>query len=562
MNPAISVVLLTTIGLLSGTGGDADPKNLLEDPSFEITKDKDQFGHVFARWGGWKYEGECEFRVGRAARTGKHSCLLFGGVGPKIRIAQDRELEPGRYRSTAYLRGLDIGRGSYNLATEFMFDGKYHQLNKNGTFGWTRLTYVGELKEKKQSGPSFGLMAPGYLWIDDVALEKVGEDVAPDRDPDAGERGGTDRVLRARSRRTPCDAPSADTATTRPGDVATPAAPRSGPGRRSPPAPRSRRSPTSRAAIRSPGAMWSEPTPRRGPGPLRIDGAYASLDQAQDWRGYDFLKADLYTSAKKPLDLSVEIRDAGTRDYWTRVNYTTVVPPGKSTLVITVKRLYVGEKSRPGRMLDLGRVNRLVFGIGDSPPAPLFVDDVRLERDDTPGRVRFEGLHAFDFGSGTSPVMEGFTAITPATVYSRGRGYGLKDAQVWRRSRCAPARPALSGLPLHRVGGPRGRRTQRTLSCLREYRQPLRLLGRVPGLPQEGHPRRGAAGRERDDGLRSLPEEVLPVLGRGGPTLRQHLRQVPEGVFRREAVRGRRDRRPVESRIPGGELRLLRSRPS
>ncbi len=28
--------------------------------------------------------------------------------------------------------------------------------------------------------------------------------------------------------------------------------------------------------------------------------------------------------------------------------------------------------------------------------------------------------------------MEGFTPITPATQYSRGRGYGLKDAQIWR----------------------------------------------------------------------------------------------------------------------------------
>ena len=31
-----------------------------------------------------------------------------------------------------------------------------------------------------------------------------------------------------------------------------------------------------------------------------------------------------------------------------------------------------------------------------------------------------------------SPVMEGFTPITPATQYSRGRGYGLKDARIWR----------------------------------------------------------------------------------------------------------------------------------
>ena len=58
-------------------------KNLLEDPSFEIPKERDQFGLVFAKWGGWKYEGDCEFRVGQVAHTGKHSCLLFGGSGAK-----------------------------------------------------------------------------------------------------------------------------------------------------------------------------------------------------------------------------------------------------------------------------------------------------------------------------------------------------------------------------------------------------------------------------------------------------------------------------------------------
>ena len=154
------------------------PGNLLADPSFEQTKERDQFGLVFAKWGGWKYEGDCEFRVGQVGHSGKHSCLLSGGVGAKIRITQNVMLEPGRYRITAYLRGLDITTGTYNASTEFMFDGKYIQLNKRGTFGWTKLTYVGEIREKKQAGPSFGLFAPGFLWIDDVGLERVGAEVA------------------------------------------------------------------------------------------------------------------------------------------------------------------------------------------------------------------------------------------------------------------------------------------------------------------------------------------------------------------------------------------------
>ena len=165
---------------------------------------------------------------------------------------------------------------------------------------------------------------------------------------------------------------------------------------------------------------------------LRIDNSYVSMSRPQDWTGFDFLKADLFTNARDPLELSVEIRDTLTRDYWTRVNYQTVIPPGQSTLILPVKQLYVGEKSRPGRMLNLSGITMLVFGIGDKPPAPLFIDNIRLERDDSLRQAAFDGLHAFDFGTNTSPVMEGFTQITPDTTYSKARGYGLKNAKIWR----------------------------------------------------------------------------------------------------------------------------------
>lgn len=426
MLTALALVLFPLPAGARGEGG-----NLLADPSFEITKSKDQFGLVFAKWGGWKYEGDCEFRVGEVAHSGKSSCLLKGGTGAKIRVVQNVALEPGRYRVTAYLRGLDIGKGVYNWTTEFMFNDVYHQLNKNGTFGWTRLTYVGEVKEKKQAGPSFGLMAPGYFWIDEVSLERVGGDVpltaspvlgaeeAPIRPPGGLSRSPV-RCAECGYRNNPagkvchaCGAPLVITQTAASGPAVKALATFED------------RNPFSGGTVVTAHAA-------QGRNALRLDGGYASLDQPQNWLGYDFLKADLFTEANKPLDLYVEVRDEGTKDYWTRVNYNTVVPPGKSTLVVPIKQLYVGEKSRPGRMLDLGRITRLVFGVGDAPPAPLFLDHLRLERDESPARVRFDGLHAFDLGTNASPVLEGFTPVTPSTLYSKGRGYGLKDARVWR----------------------------------------------------------------------------------------------------------------------------------
>jgi len=405
--------------------------NLLEDPSFEISKERDQFGLVFAKWGGWKYEGDCEFRVGQVARTGKHSCLLFGGAGAKIRAVQLKDLDPGRYKITAYLRGLDIGTGTWNATTEFMFDNKYVQLNRNGAFGWTRLTYVGEVKQKTKAGPSFGLMAPGYFWIDDVSMVKVGSDVPLTDSPILDQE----------------ESPIAPPGELGAGAVRCPEC-----GYKN--MPEWKRCYACGTALEAKKAVFTGPAVKSitsfeqknpfdggtvvgehatdGSKAVRIDKSYVSMVRPQDWLGYDYLKADLYTDAKDPMDLYVEIRDTATRDYWTRVNYSTVVPPGSSTLIIPVKQLYVGEKSRPGRMLILSGITHLVFSIGDRPPAPLFIDNVRLERDDSAERVRFDGLYAFDFGVNSSPVMEGFAQITPGTLYSKGRGYGLKDARIWR----------------------------------------------------------------------------------------------------------------------------------
>src|SRR5271166_4753645 len=108
--------------LLPGAGVARAGENLVADPSFEDPKPKDRFGHVFAKWSGWIYEGECEFRVSDLARTGKHSLLMAAGSNPKIRAWPDKlDLAPGRYRITAYLRGLDVGTGAYGQTTEFMF---------------------------------------------------------------------------------------------------------------------------------------------------------------------------------------------------------------------------------------------------------------------------------------------------------------------------------------------------------------------------------------------------------------------------------------------------------
>ena len=406
--------------------------NLLPDPSFEQPMPKNRFGHVFMHWSGWIYEGQCEFRVSDIAHSGKHSLLIAGGTTPKIRACPAHfTLDAGRYRITAWLRGLDIGNGVWNQNTEFMFEEKYIPLKKNGTFGWTPLTFVGEVKKGREFGhPSFGLMAPGYLWVDDVSVEKVGNNVPLTPEPVLGQE----------------EKPIAP-----PGELGEGAVRCAECGYRNMPAwghcyACGTALELKKAVAAGPSAKlitsFEEKNPfgggtlvtehaTDGTKALRLDRSYISMDTPQSWAGYDYIKADVYTDAKKPLQLYFEVHDTATRDYWTRVNYTTIVPPGASTLIIPTA-LYVGEKSRPGRPLILSGITRMVFSIADKPEAPLFIDNVRLERDTETAAVQFDGLWAFDLGTATSPVMEGFMPLDVSKSYTKGRGYGWKNARFWR----------------------------------------------------------------------------------------------------------------------------------
>lgn len=426
------VLLVIPLWFVRGWFGGPAPTSIA-DPSFEETQPKNRFGHVFAKWGGWIYDGDCEFRVSDIAHTGKHSLLMVGSNQPKIRAwpTPQLQLPPGRYRVTAYLRGLEIGVGAYGMTTEFMFDEKYIPLKKNGTFGWTKLTFVGDITKKREvAHPSFGLLAPGFLWVDDVTLEKVGLDVPLTPEPVWGPEESKIAPPGPLGNR-PVHCPlcgyrnnpewgkcfGCGTSLTE----SQPAVDR----------PDGQSITSFESANPFAGGAIVEQHATDGKKALRLDKGFISMDRPQSWTGYDYLKADFYSPAAKPMELTIEIRDAQTTDYWTRVNFTTVVPPGQSTLTLPTN-LYVGEKSRPGRALLRDRITRLVFSIGDHPAGPLFVDNVRLERDTETAKVRFDGLYAFDVGPAGSPLMDGFTPLDDGKQYSPSRGFGWKNVRIWR----------------------------------------------------------------------------------------------------------------------------------
>ena len=429
--PAIFFFILSMVlGVLSILQG--KNSNLIEDPSFEQPMEKNRWGHVFKNWGGWVHEGEGEFRVSTIAHTGKYSLLIVAGNNSKVRAwpMKKIKLEPGRYRFHAFIRGLDIGTGVWKQTTELGFNGKYINLKKNGTFGWTPVTYVAEVTERRETqGFSLGLWAPGYLWIDDVRLERVGNDIALTPEPMIGKEEKPIKPLAELS-----------SAAIRCPECAY---------RNNPEwklcyacgTPLEAKKKKNGAPIklissfedRNPftGGKVVKNHATHGNKALQVDRGYVVMEGSFDWTGYDYIKADLFYEGANALQLYVEIRDSATRDYWTRVNYTTLIPPGASTLIMPTA-LYVGEKSRPGRPLILSDIRRFIFSMGEKPEAPLFVDHIRLERDTEAERVAFDGLWAFDLGTATSPLMEGFTRLSVDKTYAKGRGYGFRNARFWR----------------------------------------------------------------------------------------------------------------------------------
>lgn len=153
--------------------------NLLEDPGFEESQDPDRYGNPFAKWGGWKWEGDCERRAdAKVKRSGKSSGLLAGRSACKVAFIQTVRVEPGRYRLSGWLRTAGLREGTWGrtamVALEPPDAPAMEDSIPGGTRGWTRFerSYAIDRAYEKL-GLYIYLYGPGLLWLDDLAFEKV-----------------------------------------------------------------------------------------------------------------------------------------------------------------------------------------------------------------------------------------------------------------------------------------------------------------------------------------------------------------------------------------------------
>ena len=184
--------------------------------------------------------------------------------------------------------------------------------------------------------------------------------------------------------------------------------------------------------VTAPDAVVEEtPYATQGKKALRFSSGQLTWQNAEeDWQDYDFLMADAYLEGENPMDVEVTMFDVESDNYWTRVNYPTVMIPGKNTLKIPLD-IAVGEKSRPGRPFRKDAVTRVYFSFNSKNKDKGFVyfDHLRVEKEAT-DKTWFDGLKAFSFGNPRLSLMGGFTRVTSDSEYSVAQGYGWKDARL------------------------------------------------------------------------------------------------------------------------------------
>ncbi|MGB9677631.1 MAG: hypothetical protein ACPLZ9_03345, partial [Candidatus Ratteibacteria bacterium] len=407
---------------------------MLPDPSIEEIRPKNQFGIPYGKWGGWIFEGIAEFRNGKIARTGKTCAEILNGFNSKIRLYTPKvHLSPGVYKFSFFVRGIDVQK-KWGTSIDLNFiDDVYHKVPLEGDFDWTKVEIIKKVTEEKDYQGRIGLIGPGRIWIDDAEIIKLSDNTpitpeplieqkkpikiideikSPIRCPDCGYINEESwekcyicgELLKKEKKKDVSDKKILESFE------------------------------NGKKGIFDTGEVVKD-NATDGQYSLMLKNGYTSINYKKenpaDWSNYDFLKIDITSKNEEPIPAYIEVRDIGTTDYWTRVNIETVIPPGTSTFTLSLNNLYVGEKSRPGRPVDLKGITRFVINIYN-PKEPVYIDNVRLEKDTTIDKVKVPGLFAFDFTPKFSSYMPGFLTVSPITLYKPERGYGFTKPNIWR----------------------------------------------------------------------------------------------------------------------------------
>jgi hypothetical protein len=290
------------------------------------------------------------------------SCVIVQGFGAgKFGLMQeDIELQAGTYSLTAVIAAVDLEPGQWSGTTSLYasfvgqsgpvrpdFTGSTHDL-LSGSSGWRQMNATFSLPAAANATLYFFIWGSGRLFVQDVALNKL------DCHLPATDNLAIGTELAALK----FDIPLTFEDTLLCGycnDTAQPAYNQTELCKKCAVADLSAMTPNKQASqpklltdftgkpsfFAPDSAMWQ--INPNGTATL-FAGAYMSADTSQkpvDWSAYSYLNIDVSNPSTEVQPFSIELRDTATVDYWSRVNWNSVVAPGQSTFTMPID-VYVG----------------------------------------------------------------------------------------------------------------------------------------------------------------------------------------------------------------------------
>ena len=139
-----------------------------------------------------------------------------------------------------------------------------------------------------------------------------------------------------------------------------------------------------------------------------------------DWSAAENLRLEVYNSQDYPVAMRLRIDSADGDGRKARCTQECVLWPGLNHL-----RFPLRKHGSEGQQIDPARITRLIFfAAKPEKTLRLYIDEFRLESA-AEAIPPFDNVFLFDFGTPVSPVMPGFTRVTPACELSPDKAFGF-----------------------------------------------------------------------------------------------------------------------------------------
>jgi hypothetical protein len=362
------------------------------------------FDNSFQEWGSWgDGTGVIDSNIGHAK---KGSIYLSTDWGETQTVHYRwNDLKPGKYKITAYVRGLDVQKHPEGMSFWHFFDRGNDTENVftelNGSYDWRKIEYSIDIPKSTLS-IWFRLKSPAQVWIDDFELTP------------------TESVRKL---------VIADPVRFIPVKI----------------------SQKKKQSLKKEVMLLDfDKTKTVGPFPVNASHSGNKMGQLEskkyynftpkelqngNWSGFSRIEFDLYNGSNVIPELYFSLGDAQSSNYWAQLNHKTHLSPGWNHLSFSLSQ-FLGERGshRFHRSIDLKNIKKMFIIVDPNEKlkssSKYFFDNLKIVN--SPPPVVPKGVWAFDFTSHKDFQNSGLTKVTSQSLFDEKRGFGFVTPKYWR----------------------------------------------------------------------------------------------------------------------------------